>query len=308
MRYLLIACLSVLFSVNTFAEKVKRDFNVEDFSKISVASGFDLYISQGDKESVSIELNDDMEKYLIVEVENNTLKVRLKKKSFFKSFRRTGSMKATIVVRDINRISVSGGGDVQVSKLVVDKLSTSISGGGRLNLNVVTNKLKCATSGGGDIILSGKADELSVSMSGGGDLVNKLDFNNGKVSLSGGGSAKIYCENTESFKASLSGGGNISVNGELGDISLAIIGGGNAKLSGKANLLKASVSGGGRISAKEFVTENCKLSISGGGGASVNVIGELKISASGGGSIKCYGKPDNVVKSLSGGCRLRIIQ
>lgn len=289
MRYLLIACLSVLFSVNSFAEKVKRDFEVKDFSKISVASGFDVFISQGDKESASVELNDDMEKYLIVEVENNTLKVYLKKRSFFKTFRRTGSMKVTIVVKDITSLSVSGGGDIKISELVVDKLSTSVSGGGSLDLTIKTEELKCSISGGGDVLLKGEAEDA-------------------RVSISGGGNAKIYCENTESLKAALSGGGNIIIDGELKEIALSISGGGNARLRGKANYFKASVTGGGGIAAKEFKIDNCKLSLSGGSEASINVSGDLKLSVSGGGDVKCYGKPENIIKSLSGGSKLRIIQ
>jgi len=149
MRSLLIACLTVFCSISIYAQSVTREFDVSDFSKVDVSSGFDVNISQGDNEFVSVKLDKDLEKYLIVENENNGLKIYLKKKSFFQTFSRREVLKVDIVVKDLNKVNVSGGGDAFVK---------------------VRDLLNISVSGGGDVTCYGKPSQVIKKLSGGSEL------------------------------------------------------------------------------------------------------------------------------------------
>ena len=308
MRSILIACLTVFCSISIYAQSVTREFDVSDFSKVDVSSGFDVNISQGDNEFVSVKLDKDLEKYLIVENENNGLKIYLKKKSFFQTFSRREVLKVDIVVKDLNKVNVSGGGDLRINNLIVEDLKASLSGGGDITMGIRTNVLKCNVSGGGDILLDGYASEMAVSISGGGDLQSRLELKEAKISISGGGDAKIYCDGANLINSTLSGGGDLFMNVGADKLSISISGGGNAKLSGSVDDIRTVISGGGDILARELDARNCRLSVSGGGDAFVKVRDLLNISVSGGGDVTCYGKPSQVIKKLSGGSELKIIR
>lgn len=308
MKYLSLACISILISINVFGQKVIKDIDVKDFTAISVSGGFDVEISQGDKESLNMEYDSKIEKDLVVEVVDKTLKIYLKKNVNFSFFSNQQVRKARIVVKNINKISLSGGGDLVIENLELDKLSTLVSGGGDVVLKTTTNDLTCSLSGGGSISLSGKADNLVLHVSGGGDVVSKLNFKDAKFSTSGGGSANMYCKEANSIKAAMSGGGDLNMDINTKDLKLSISGGGDASIKGDAKDSDIIISGGGSLSAEDFEVENCILSLSGGGDASVYVSAKLTLAVSSGGEVSCYGKPSIINKKLSGGSELRLIK
>lgn len=289
MRYLLLVCISAIISIGVSAQKIEKDFDFKGFTSINVSGGFDLYISQGDDESVKLILDRELEKYLVVEIKGDALKIKLKSHIKFGLFKKSTPLKAIVVVKDIKSIYVSGGGNINTNKLISKNLRIGLSGGGDLNIDTSVDKLFCEISGGGDMIVKGDANSQEISLSGGGNLNSQIDAKVSKLHLSGGGDASIYCNNSVSLKAYLSGGGDV-------------------KLKGTVKVLEAGLSGGGDIYAKECQIDNCVLSLSGGGDASIMVRNSLDVSVSGGGSVKCYGKPYKLSKKLSGGSEVNIIQ
>ena len=260
-----------------------------NFTSVSISNGFNLYLSQGDSESVNITIDKDLEKYLVVKVERGELKIYLKRRFSLSFSNRRKEMKAVVVVKDINRLSVSGGGRINTEMIKSDELGVKISGGGIVNLLTETNELNCSTSGGGIINLEGKTTNLDLRVSGGGKIKSDIIVKDAKLTMSGGGIATIKSTNANSLKTRLSGGGHATLYGSVTDLSI-------------------KTSGGGIISAKNLNAENCKLSMSGGGAASINVTENLDLSASGGVIVKCYSEPSNINKRVSGGSILRIIR
>ncbi len=320
---------------------VKQERSVGSFHGVSVSGGIDLKIQQGSKTALVVETDDNLQEYILSEVEDGVLRVYVKKNS--KIQHRT-SMKAHVTVVDIKKISASGGGDVaSVSMINADELGISLSGGGDLAFELTANKAKYNLSGGGDAAVEGDVKEVGVSLSGGGDLVMDGQLGMVKLSLSGGGDAVIDGGNGGSlsanmsgggdfvmdmackeFKISSTGGGDVSVdlgsNAEMVDVSMdgggdlvmevvtseckiSVGGGGDAALEGSAQKFYGEMRSGGDLSATEFKVENAVLKLTGGSDAKVLVTNELKVDASGGSQIYVDGDP-HIDANLSGGSKV----
>ena len=321
---------------------VKQERDVGNFTGVSVSSGIDLTVKQGDKCALVIEADDNLQEYIISEVKENVLHIYVKRNT---NIRESHGMDAHVTVSDLNKLSVSGGGDVQSLNIIKsDKLSIDVSGGGDLSFDLTANQLDCDISGGGDISLDGGIGELDASISGGGDLqfegeLGMLDLNmsgGGDAEISGGGNASAAVVNLsgggdismnmacEKIKISVSGGGDVSVeaggnvseasfyiNGG-GDLDLeldasecivSVGGGGDASINGSAGNFKAEIKSGGHLDAANFRTRSTKLDLTGGAGASVHVDNELMVNASGGSQVYVSGDP-RIDANLTGGSKV----
>lgn len=188
------------------AEKEIR--KVADFDGIDVSSGIDVFLTMGSHEFVEVDANEDLLEHLVTEVRDGTLKIY-----FDKSFIWNKSAKVYIEVKNINRISASGGSDV-IGRNVIESgdLELKASGGSDIKLEVKTKNLKVEVSGGADIMLSGYTDQLHASSSGGSDL-KALDLiaKRAQLEASGGADIKVHVEDEIDAKAS--GGADIAYRG-----------------------------------------------------------------------------------------------
>ncbi len=280
---------------------VDKDFNVSDFSAIRVSSGFDVILTQGNTEGVTLTAQENLFEYITVEVVQGVLNIYTEE-----NIMATKPLKAHISFKLIDKLKVSGGGDVTAeTHLNVPQLETEISGGGDLTAEINTGELKCRMSGGGDAAFRGSAKIFNIEMSGGGDLRSFMDMNNVTCHLSGGGDLTLN-SNTKIDNADIEigGGGDLEAGLKAEKISCTISGGGNASLNGQSGDLEINISGGGDIDAAGFVAGSARISASGGSDIHVNVSHELTGQISGGGDIYYAGNPDKVTVDARGGSEI----
>src|SRR5262245_41745197 len=60
---------------------ITKDFTVKSFDELNASGVFNLQLSQGDKETLKIEADDNLMDLFIVENEGSTLKISMKKNS-----------------------------------------------------------------------------------------------------------------------------------------------------------------------------------------------------------------------------------
>ncbi|MGB5989978.1 MAG: head GIN domain-containing protein [Marinifilaceae bacterium] len=308
MKHLLLICISLFISIGAFSQKISKEFNLDKFRFLSVSSGFEVYISQGEEQSVKLEYDSNIEEYLKVGVVNNTLRISVENKSVFKRFKRSHIRKAFIVIKNLESVDISGGGSLNMDEFMLNDFKISLSGGGNINLNAESENLRCSLSGGGNINLKGRTRDLKLIISGGGDIFLKQQLDNARMSISGGGNANVFCVNANSIIARMTGGGAFNGKIKLSILDLKLSGGGSALLEGHVKNMNIGMSGGGDVEAKNFETEYCNIRLAGGGDAEVYASKKISVSVSGGGDIKCYGKPDEIIKRLSGGSKLKMIK
>ena len=340
---LLLIAVPLIFSQvrgNGNVEKQKR--SVGDFTGISVRSGIDLHVTQGDQPEVVIETDENLQEYIITEVESGILHVYVKKNT---RITRTSAMDAHITVYQLNKLKMSGGGDVQSTNLIsTDDINLSLSGGGDLQFDLKANRATCEVSGGGDVSLDADIGELKAEISGGGDLKFEGDLGLLDLSMSGGGDAsleggrraegvlvslsgggdmifEIPCEkikvsstgggdvsarpgsDVSEASFSLLGGGDLSMEIDAGDLAISLGGGGDASLNGSVNKFACEIRSGGNLSASDFRIQAARIELSGGGDARIHVEKELILNASGGSQVHLSGDPQ-VDANLTGGSKL----
>jgi hypothetical protein len=208
--YLLIL---VLFYVLPAHSQQTKNIALKNFQGVSVASGIDLYLSQGTTESVKIVAHPDLINDVIVEKNGNSLAIRYKNNISWSRIIKGQSIKVYVSCKTISTLSASGGSDVySENTLKNNTLSIAASGGSDIKLNIIAQDLEIKTSGGSDVSLKGSATNMNASASGGSDI-DALDLvvDYAKVSASGGSDVNINV--SKALEAGASGGSDINYKG-----------------------------------------------------------------------------------------------
>jgi len=200
--------------------KAKAYFDTQDrhlsgFNGVSVEGSFDVYITQGSTESVTVDAPADVIDHVVTEVRDGSLIIKDKHKNGWGN-NWNGNHKKVVVhvtVRDINAVGISGSGNVYFKDgLRAEKLNVDVSGSGDVAGNIEVKTLECSVSGSGNIKISGHAKDSNVSVSGSGDYEAKgLPTVNTTVEVSGSGNASINA--SSSITAAVSGSGDVSYTG-----------------------------------------------------------------------------------------------
>jgi hypothetical protein len=198
-----------------------------EFTEISVSSGIDLFVKQGEPVEIIVEAANDFMGKVKTEVKGNTLNVYVEGGVF--SWFQSHSAKVHVTVPEISKLASSGGADLKsVGEIVSDQIEIVSSGGAdaEVTLKASTVVLKC--SGGADIVARGKADFLEASASGGADIkARQLLAKKVEASASGGADVTVFA--SVEIKASASGGADVDYYGSPGMKNVNSSGGGDVK-------------------------------------------------------------------------------
>jgi hypothetical protein len=193
---------------------VTEDREPGSFDKLKVSSGIDVFITQGDTESLKVIADENLLKYISTDIYNNTLIIETNA-----WIRNAKSKEVHLVYKELREINISSAGDVEgTNRMKTDELDLDLSSAGDLTLDVEATRINLDISSAGDARLSGTVDELDADLSSAGDL-NAYDLmaRKARVSVSSAGSAKISA--TEEVNLSASSAGDIYYKGDPKTIS-----------------------------------------------------------------------------------------
>lgn len=241
---ILISFVFIFGLSNLFAQKtVKENYKITGFNSISVSSGFDLYITQGNSESVTIEVDKKKLDKVKVQKIGNTLKIYMKN-----NFGTTKILKAYVTVKNIDEINGSGGADIYSQNTLKAKyFDLDLSGGADAELDLNVNELEVDISGGADAEISGIIKKLEADASGGADLIVKgINATDCDIEVSGGSDIKLKGK-TINFKANASGAGDIEADDLITENANVCASSGSDIELNVSKTLSAQASGGGAI-------------------------------------------------------------
>lgn len=197
------------------ANRIEEDRKIGNFDAISVGYGIDVHLHQSNQTSVAVKAKKEIMKYIITEVKNGTLVIKVDNWK-----RAKGKMDITIHVPSLEKISASGGSDVYgKGSWKLENVEINLSGGSDFEMELTANKMECNASGGSDIDLIGSADKIEISCSGGSDVeAKKFMVRHCNVSASGGSDVDIHV--TESIDASASGASDITYKGSPSQVKV----------------------------------------------------------------------------------------
>ena len=204
-------------TVKVDAANEVQDRHLSGFNAVDVEGSVDVYIVQGQTESVKVEAPADVMDHVITEVNGTTLRIRDKNSSgwHWSDWWGNNHKKVAIYVsvREIHEIGITGSGDVFFKEGInANSLRIRVSGSGDVLGKVETKNLDCSISGSGDMKLVGHAEQSNVSVSGSGDYSARgLATQNTAVRVSGSGDANINVSNN--LEAAVSGSGDVTYTG-----------------------------------------------------------------------------------------------
>ncbi|MFH4964065.1 head GIN domain-containing protein [Gaetbulibacter sp. M235] len=209
----------LLFSCNfdmNFGPGVKGNGNVQienrtlnqSFNAIKTSQGLDVYLTQGDEESIIIEADENLHNLIKTEVKDNELHIYLEKNIGYAS-----SKKIMVTFKDISKITSTSGSDViSTNTINAENLELNSSSGSDMKLDLNTITLHCNSSSGSDLKLSGKTQKLIAEASSGSDIkAADLIAESSQVKATSG--ADITVNTAKELTADANSGGDIKYYG-----------------------------------------------------------------------------------------------
>nr|WP_298995246.1 head GIN domain-containing protein [uncultured Polaribacter sp.] len=223
-KLLALLFVSVLMSscnVNMF-NRVNGNRNVvtadrstsQKFTKIKVSTGLDLYLSQGTKNKVTLEADENLHDIIITEVNDGVLKIYSEKNIW-----QAKARKVYVTVKNLEGLTATSGSDVYTEDVLkVETIKVSATSGADIRIALDADTVETSATSGSDIRISGTANNHTSRANSGASIeAYKLISKNATVNVSSGADINIYA--SESINAKASSGGDIDFKGNPREIN-----------------------------------------------------------------------------------------
>jgi len=198
-----------------------KSYDVKDFTGIEAQNGFQVELTKSGNFSIEITTDDNVLECIEVYKSGNILVIKPQGQEI-RTYRSV-TFRAKITVPELHEIRLSGGSIANISGFnSSNDLDIGLSGGSRVDGDIIAGNADLDLSGGSRVLLEGRANDLVVSGSGGSQLdLEYFPVNSADIHLSGGGSAIVNLDGT--LDVDLSGGSRVTYLGEpvMGDIDLS---------------------------------------------------------------------------------------
>ena len=193
---------------------ITKDIPVKSFDDLSSHGVFSLKLSQGDKETVKIEAEDNLIDLITVENEGNSLKISMKKDV---SINTKKGMVVYVTFKNLKNMDLSMvGGTSSDEQLKFSDLKFKNQSVGSVNLDMALQSLHLENESVGSLKLKGRAENAVIksnsvgSVQAGDFVVQKMEIDNNGV-----GSATVNAEKelkvSDSFLGKVNNKGNATV-------------------------------------------------------------------------------------------------
>jgi len=188
---------------------VTESREVRGFDRISLTSSGEVILTQGDRESLTVETDDNVMQYVKTEVEGGTLTLGT----------RTGVVVSptklifTLTVKDLDGMTATGSGDIVVERFDTDRLEIKTTGSGDVRIDALAaEEITVQITGSGGVDLAGQVSAQEATVSGSGKYqAGDLRSETATVKTTGSGGATVWV--TESLDARTTGSGSIDYYG-----------------------------------------------------------------------------------------------
>jgi len=189
--------------------KVTKTLEVSSFDGFTMAISGNVYLRQGNTQSVKIEAQQNIIDNIVTDVTDNHWKIK-----FDQNVRNHEGIKIYITIPNLTKAYVSGSGDIigETKFTGLNNLVTGISGSGDVKLDVEAQTIEGKISGSGNVRLAGSAKSITIGISGSGDFyADGLRSESGTIKISGSGDATV--DASESLSVQVSGSGDVKYKG-----------------------------------------------------------------------------------------------
>jgi hypothetical protein len=260
----LFTIISVLVIGTVLSAQTVKPFKVSGFTGIDASGVYKIEVTQSSNESLTIDTEFELMKYVEVKVKDGVLYLSLDTDAMPRYLKRnTPDIKAKVGIKQLEKVRLSGASSlVAKSNFSPDKFSIGMSGASYAEIPGINSiETKIDISGASKLQFNSKGKEVLIDVSGASKLIAKLDF--------------------------------AKVSGEFSGAS-------SSEVSGTSMNAEFEVSGATSLKAEAFTSANLFIDASGASKATFGKLKEVLIKASGASSIRYYGNPIVRVKEVSG--------
>ncbi|MBT3742417.1 MAG: DUF2807 domain-containing protein [Polaribacter sp.] len=181
----------------------------EEFTKIKVSAGLELYISQGSKNQITVEADENLQEIIITEVSNGVLKI-YSEKNIWKAKAR----KIFVTIKNLEAISATSGAAIYTEEsLILNNLNINATSGAEINISIEVNTVETSATSGAKIKVSGVSiNHISKATSGASIYTYELRSKNVTVKVTSGANIDVFAY--ESIDAKATSGGDIDFKGD----------------------------------------------------------------------------------------------
>jgi len=204
-----------LESVSGNGVVIETERNVPAFRGITVASGIDVFITQGNETGIKIVADENLHDIIETDVSGGMLRV-----TSLKNIRYARTKEVYVIYEKLNELRVSSAGNIIGENTINAKnLDIRITSAGDIELSLDAEYINVHISSSGDARLFGKVNVLEASLSSAGDLhAFDLESETCRVKVSSSGTARVYA--TKELDMSASSSGDIIYRGDARIINM----------------------------------------------------------------------------------------
>lgn len=212
--------------------RITESRDVSGFDAIQLDGAGRLVITQGPSESLEIRADDNLIGNLTSEVQENTLILGYRERSWRRTVLPSQPVVYTLTVTNLTELTLNGAGDLEIQSLETDSFELKINGAGNINIqNLSTGKLSVNLAGTASVSVNGVAAEQAVTLGGAGDYqAGDLQTYDTFIEINGLGSGTVWA--SETLQVNINGGGSVSYYGSP-NVSQEISGLGEVKNLGE---------------------------------------------------------------------------
>lgn len=195
---------------------IKKERAISDFSKVVLSEEGDLFIEAGSQESLVVEAEENLQEYIIADVNNDTLEIYKQPEDI--TLEPAQPIKYYLSATNLEELIVKNSGDVEINEITGESFSVRITGSGSVEIKdlQVSNLEAELTSSGDLVILKGDVESQKIRLSSSGEYDGRnLGSQNAIVEVSSGGSAIVNAKNSLMVDISSSGDVLYSGNPEI---------------------------------------------------------------------------------------------
>ena len=208
LKLVLSALLFFLFTLSGVMAQDTEVRNVGAFHEIRTGQAIDVYLKEGTKESVKLEVKGISLNEVLTDVSGGRLKIHLGP-----GRHNSHVIKVYVTYVKLDHISASSASSVfSEGTIKGDRLEINVSSAADVDVTVDMDEITASVSSSGDLELKGRSKYLDISASSAGGVdAFDLESENVKVRASSAGGAKVVA--TKEIDARASSGGSIRYRG-----------------------------------------------------------------------------------------------
>jgi hypothetical protein len=210
-------------------ESVTDERNFSGISQVKISGIMNLYLSQGDNESLRIEGDEKAISLLDINENGDLLEIGYKDEDNVKNIFENFSPDIYLTVSDLRKLSFDGVVNIESENTFqVEELIITGDGIGKIDLEIEANMIDATFNMMGNIVLRGNVETIKLSNEGMGKIdASKLIAQKMTLSSSGIGKVDVHCED---------------------ELSITVNGIGSVNYSGNPKVIKKEINGIGKVS------------------------------------------------------------